>query len=47
MVGPGLRLNEVAGIKLQDIDFDFNVVKVLGKSNKERTAQFAYYTKRR
>jgi len=32
----GLRLSEVSGIQLQDIDFDRELVKVMGKGAKER-----------
>lgn len=32
----GLRLAEVAGIQLQDIDFDRETIKVMGKGAKER-----------
>jgi integrase/recombinase XerC/integrase/recombinase XerD len=32
----GLRLSELADIKLQDIDFDNGIIKVMGKGRKER-----------
>ncbi len=33
----GLRLSELCGINLSDINFDDNTLRVLGKGNKERT----------
>jgi len=35
-VGTGLRLSEMAGIQLKDIDFDRELIKVMGKGAKER-----------
>lgn len=32
----GLRVNEVASVKIEDFDFDKHKLKVLGKGNKER-----------
>ena len=33
----GLRLSELVGINIQDIDFTENKMTVIGKGNKERT----------
>ncbi len=35
-VDTGLRLSELAGIQLKDIDFDRGLIKVMGKGSKER-----------
>ena len=35
-VDTGLRLSEMAGIQLKDIDFDRELIKVMGKGAKER-----------
>lgn len=40
MYGAGLRVSEVAGVNLRDIDFRELTVRVLGKGNKERIAFF-------
>ena len=37
----GVRVSELSGIRLSDVDFDQLTVKVLGKENKER---FVYFT---
>ncbi|MDW7680959.1 MAG: tyrosine recombinase XerC [bacterium] len=34
--GTGIRLNELSNLKLTDVDFMNNVIRVLGKGNKER-----------
>jgi integrase/recombinase XerD len=36
----GCRVNEVVGIKVEDINFSEGSIKVLGKGNKERTVYF-------
>ncbi len=41
MYSAGLRVAEVAGLSLEDIDIDSQEVKVLGKGNKERIAIFS------
>ncbi len=41
----GLRLNELNSIKIRDIDFSNNSLKVVGKGNKQRMANFDNYTK--
>ena len=41
----GLRLDELNSIRIRDIDFSNNVLKVVGKGNKERMASFDNYTK--
>ena len=40
----GLRLDELNSIRIRDIDFSNNVLKVVGKGNKERMASFDSYT---
>ena len=41
----GLRLDELNSIKIRDIDFSNNILKVVGKGNKERMASFDNDTK--
>lgn len=43
MLDTGVRVSELSGIRLSDVDFDQLTVKVLGKENKER---FVYFTER-
>jgi len=40
LYGAGLRVSELANLKLGDVDYDTKVVKVLGKGRKERLAPF-------
>ena len=42
----GLRVSELSGINISDINFDRREIKVLGKGNKERTVLFAMKTKK-
>ena len=42
----GCRLSEVAGMKVQDIDFDARVVRVLGKGDKQREVIFGMPAKK-
>ena len=42
----GLRLAELAGIKLTDIDIDQRTITVLGKGGKERRVKFGHETKK-
>ena len=39
----GLRVSELVNIKLDDIDYSKNELRVLGKGNKERIAEFGDY----
>lgn len=39
----GMRLNEISNIKLNDINFSNNSIKVLGKGNVERVVYFGKY----
>ncbi|MEC7822634.1 MAG: site-specific integrase, partial [Candidatus Neomarinimicrobiota bacterium] len=41
----GIRLNELISIKLSDIDFSNNKIKVFGKGKKQRIVNFDNYTK--
>ena len=41
----GLRLEELKSIKLKDIDFSNKTVRVIGKGNKTRLANFDSDTK--
>lgn len=41
----GLRVSELVNIKLDDIDYSDNHIKVLGKGNKERIVYFGEYAK--
>jgi len=36
----GLRVSELASIKISDIDFDQRIIKILGKGRKERLTPF-------
>jgi integrase/recombinase XerC len=38
----GIRVGELCGLDVDDIDFDRNVVRVLGKGRKERTVPFGH-----
>ena len=38
----GIRVGELCGLDIDDIDFDRNVVRVLGKGRKERTVPFGH-----
>jgi len=40
LYGAGLRVSELANLKLGDVDYDTKVLKVLGKGRKERLAPF-------
>ena len=40
MYGSGLRVSELVSLKLQDINLDANVVRVMGKGSKERMVPF-------
>lgn len=42
----GLRLSEVANIRIQDIDFDREVIKVMGKGAKERVVRIGQETQK-
>lgn len=44
MVDCGLRVNEVATLKISNIKLKDNILKVLGKGNKERNVPFGDYT---
>lgn len=39
----GIRISELINIKVQDIDFSNNIIKVLGKGDKERIVYFGSY----
>lgn len=39
----GIRLSELVNIKINDIDYSNNIIKVLGKGNKERIVYFGKY----
>ena len=41
MYSSGLRCNEVINLKLNQIDFDNRIMKILGKGNKERLVPFS------
>lgn len=41
----GVRVSELVNIKISDIDFDNNKIRVLGKGNKERIVYFGEYAK--
>lgn len=43
MYASGLRCGEVVGLQIKNIDFQNNVLKVLGKGNKERIVPFHEY----
>ena len=47
MLDSGVRVSELCGIKMSDIDFDKNKVLILGKGNKERYVYFSDRTKAR
>jgi integrase/recombinase XerC len=38
----GIRVGELCGLDIDDLDFDRNVVRVLGKGRKERTVPFGH-----
>jgi integrase/recombinase XerC len=40
MYATGIRVGELCGLDIDDIDFDRNVIRVLGKGRKERTVPF-------
>ncbi|MDT0201095.1 tyrosine recombinase XerC [Nocardioides sp. AE5] len=40
MYATGIRVGELVGLDIDDIDFDRNVIRVLGKGRKERTVPF-------
>lgn len=39
----GIRVSELVNVKISDIDFSKREIKVLGKGNKERIAEFGDY----
>lgn len=39
----GIRVNELVNIKIDDINFDHNIIRVLGKGNKEREVVYGEY----
>ena len=41
----GLRVTELINIKLKDIDYNENTIRIIGKGNKERLAFFSNYCK--
>jgi len=41
----GLRVSEVASLKVSDLDFENNLIKVIGKGSKERIVIFSDHTK--
>lgn len=41
----GIRVSEVVGIKLKDINIDDRTIKIMGKGNKERMVVFGIHTK--
>lgn len=41
----GIRVSEVVGIKLKDINIDDRTIKIMGKGNKERMVVFGLHTK--
>ncbi len=43
ILGSGLRLSEVAGINIEDLDINKALVRVIRKGNKE---QYVYFSKR-
>ena len=47
LYGAGIRVSELVSIKLSDIDFDINMVKVLGKGRKPRIIPFNDITKKK
>lgn len=42
----GLRLSELAGIQLKDMDFDYETIKVMGKGAKERVVRIGKRTQK-
>jgi len=42
----GLRLSEIAGIQIADIDFDNDIIKVMGKGMKERFVRISKTTQK-
>jgi site-specific recombinase XerD len=46
MLDAGIRRGEVAGIKLEDLDLDHRVIKILGKGNRPGLAYFGVKTER-
>jgi len=45
-VDTGLRLSELAGIQLDDVDFDNGTIKVMGKGSKERRVRISPETQK-
>lgn len=45
MYSCGLRVSEVQNVKISDIDFDYNSIKILGKGNFERVVIFGEYAR--
>ncbi|MGN1392959.1 MAG: site-specific tyrosine recombinase/integron integrase [Succinivibrionaceae bacterium] len=41
----GIRVSELVSIKISDIDFDLNEIRIVGKGNKERIVPFGLYAK--
>jgi integrase/recombinase XerC len=44
LLDTGLRLAEVSNIRIKDVDFDHEIIKVLGKGNKERVVRIGKIT---
>lgn len=43
LYGSGLRVSELVGLRLQDLDLDYGTILVLGKGNKERIVPIGSY----
>ncbi len=41
----GIRVGELVNIKVSDIDFNSNLIRIIGKGNKERIVYFGEYAK--
>jgi site-specific recombinase XerD len=46
LIDAGPRLAEIAGARLQDVDFDYGVLRVIGKGGRERSLPFGDNTAR-
>jgi len=42
MYATGIRVSELCGLDIDDVDFERNVIRVLGKGRKERTVPFGH-----